>query len=178
MKRFFLTFTLSIPIPLFAADSTWIVDASTIAYHANHAFHNTVGQTSAAKGKGVCAASGCDFLIAVPVKAFDSGDHNRDLHMIQAVKGGDFPIVSVRTHTDQEPASDFKADLTVDFGGKQIVYPGVSIQISEKTASGFHSKCVVPLQLTRHNVKRPSLMGVAVKDNAPVDVDIVWKKGN
>jgi hypothetical protein len=31
------------------------------------------------------------FLIAVPVKSFDSGHSNRDLHMIQAMRGAEFP---------------------------------------------------------------------------------------
>jgi hypothetical protein len=50
-----------------------------------------------AKGKGVCHAGQCDFLIATPVKSVDSGDSNRDLHMIKATRGAQFPMVVVRT---------------------------------------------------------------------------------
>ena len=32
-------------------------------------------------------------LIAVPVKSFDSGDTNRDLHMIEATRGAQFPMI-------------------------------------------------------------------------------------
>ena len=54
------------------------------------------GVSHAARGKGVCQAGQCDFLIAVPVKSFDSGDSNRDLHMLQVSRGGQFPMVTVR----------------------------------------------------------------------------------
>jgi hypothetical protein len=99
--------------------------------------------------------------------------------MLQAVNGGDYPMVTVRLHLPSEPAApSVTADLTVDMGGKQIVYPGVKFDVLNKTADHFQVRGVVPLQLTKHNVKRPSLLGVAVKDNAPVDVLVDWKKGS
>ena len=45
------------------------------------------GTKHVAKGKGVCKDGQCDFLLAVPVKSFDSGDTNRDLHMLQVTRG-------------------------------------------------------------------------------------------
>jgi hypothetical protein len=41
-------------------------------------------------------------LIAVPVKSFDSGDSNRDLHMLQVTRGAQFPLVTVRTRLPDE----------------------------------------------------------------------------
>ena len=82
---------------LAAADSQWVLDQSTLTYHVSHPLHQVEGVSHAAKGKGVCHAGQCDFLIAVPVKSFDSGDSNRDLHMLQVTRGAQFPIVTVRT---------------------------------------------------------------------------------
>jgi hypothetical protein len=177
MKRlFFVLCAFSLSAPLLA-DSTWVLETSTLAYHVSHPFHNTVGKSTAAKGKGICAAKGCDFLVAVPVSSFDSGDGNRDAHMVQAVNGGTYPMVSVRAHITGEPAGEsFKADLTVNFGGKEMVYPGVEFKISGQTADHFTASGEIPLILSNHNVNRPSLMGVAVKDSAPVSVETVWHK--
>ncbi|MGC2474727.1 MAG: hypothetical protein WA485_10360, partial [Candidatus Sulfotelmatobacter sp.] len=72
---------------LVAADHTWVLTQSTLTYHVSHPLHQTDGVSHAARGKGVCHEDQCDFLIAVPVKSFDSGDSNRDLHMIQVTKG-------------------------------------------------------------------------------------------
>src|SRR6476661_2437365 len=79
------------------ADSQWILEQSTLSYHVSHPLHQIDGVSHAARGKGVCHAGQCEFLIAAPVKSFDSGDSNRDLHMLQATRGAQFPLVSVRT---------------------------------------------------------------------------------
>src|SRR4249920_3379395 len=79
-----------------AADQ-WVLDQSTLTYHISHPLHQSEGVSHAAKGKGVCHGGQCDFLIAAPVKSFDSGDSNRDLHMLQAVRGAQFPLITVRT---------------------------------------------------------------------------------
>ncbi len=73
-------------------------DQSTLTYHMSHPMHEVDGVSHAARGKGVCHAGWCDFLIAVPVKSFDSGDTNRDLHMIEATRGAQFPMIQVRAH--------------------------------------------------------------------------------
>src|ERR1700734_1670623 len=97
-KKVLLTCLLAaLPKAASAADTQWVLDQATLIYHVSHPLHQTEGVSTAAKGKGVCHAGQCDFLIAVPVKSFDSGDSNRDLHMLQVARGGQFPIVSVRT---------------------------------------------------------------------------------
>jgi len=64
------------------------VEASIIFpdYHMSHPMHEVDGTSHAALGKGVCHAGQCDFLVAATVKSFDSGDSNRDLHMIQTTR--------------------------------------------------------------------------------------------
>ena len=86
---------LALPV-LGRADGQWVLQQSTLSYHMSHPMHQVDGVSHAAKGKGVCHAGTCDFLIAAPVNSFDSGDSNRDLHMIQVTRGAQFPMVSVR----------------------------------------------------------------------------------
>src|ERR1019366_1816989 len=101
------------PSALPQTDSQWILDQSTLAYHVSHPLHQTDGVSHAARGKGVCHLGQCDFLIAVPVKSFDSGDSNRDLHMLQVTRGAQFPIVSVRTRLPETASASatIKVDL-------------------------------------------------------------------
>src|ERR1700675_1297632 len=107
---------LAIPGLAFA-QSQWVLDQSTLTYHVSHTLHQTEGVSHAARGKGACHAGLCDFLIAVPVKSFDSGDSNRDLHMLQATRGGQFPLVSVRTRLPEAASTSetIEADLEVEF---------------------------------------------------------------
>ncbi len=54
--------------PRFAqTDSQWVLEQSTLTYHVSHPLHQVDGVSRAARGKGVCHAGQCDFLIAVPV---------------------------------------------------------------------------------------------------------------
>jgi hypothetical protein len=94
-KKILIVFLL-VTLPTFAADSQWILKQSTLTYHVSHPLHESEGVSHAARGKAVCHDGQCDFLIAVAVKSFDSGDSNRDLHMVQVTRGAEFPIVTVR----------------------------------------------------------------------------------
>jgi hypothetical protein len=103
-KKILLTLLL-LALPALAADSQWALEQSTLTYHVSHPPHESEGVSHTARGKGVCHAGQCDFLIAVPVKSFDSGDSNRDLHMLQVTRGAEFPMVMVRTQlTESESA--------------------------------------------------------------------------
>src|SRR5437764_9297517 len=75
-----MTFLLLSALTLTQTPSQWVLDSSTLRYHVSHPLHQVGGVSHAARGKGVCQARRCDFLIAVPIKSFDSGDSNRDLH--------------------------------------------------------------------------------------------------
>jgi DNA/RNA-binding domain of Phe-tRNA-synthetase-like protein len=72
----------------------------------------------------VCGAGQCDFIIAVPVKSFDSADSNRDLHMLQAARGAQFPIVSVRTRLPEAAfaSASIRVDLEIQFAGQNAQY--------------------------------------------------------
>src|SRR5215471_8049737 len=101
LTAFFLAVLPSLCLP----DSQWALQESTLIYHASHPLHQVDGLSHAARGKGICHQGQCDFLIAVPVKSFDSGDSNRDLHMVQVTRGAEFPMVQVRTHLPESSGS-------------------------------------------------------------------------
>ena len=132
MKKKLLVAIFFLPLLAIAqADRQWVLEQSTLTYHVSHPLHQTEGVSHAARGKGVCHAGQCDFLIAVPVKSFDSGDSNRDLHMLQVTRGAQFPMVTVRTRLP-EPASTqatIHADLEVQFAGQTAQFKQVPFQL-------------------------------------------------
>src|SRR5579862_2886818 len=117
MTRTLLFVTLVAAVPLFAADTQWLLDQSQLTYHVSHPLHQVDGVSKQARGKGTCHAGVCDFLIAVEVKSFDSGDSNRDLHTLQVARGAEFPLVTVRTQLPESAAKSamVAADLDVQF---------------------------------------------------------------
>ncbi len=162
--------------PAFAqADHQWILQQSSLTYHVSHPLHTSEGVSHAAKGKGVCHAGQCDFLIAVPVKSFDSGDSNRDLHMVQAVRGAQFPLVTVRTRLPEDASSSvtIHADLEIQFAGQTAEYKEVPLQLA-KDGDNFRITGTIPATLSDFKIDPPSLLAIPVKNETPVRVEMTW----
>lgn len=161
----------------FAADQTWVLKQSTLIYHVSHPLHQTEGVSHAARGKGICHDGQCDFLIAVPVKTFDSGDTNRDLHMIQAARGAEFPMVTVRTRLPESAATSatIKADLEIQFAGQTVHYQQVPFEVTTEGADK-HIVGTIPTTLTDFKIPPPSLLTMPVKNEIPVRVDMTWAR--
>jgi hypothetical protein len=174
-KKFLLLFLLLALPNLFAADHQWILKESTLTYHVSHPLHQTDGVSHSARGKGICHDGQCDFLIAVPVKTFDSGDSNRDLHMIQVTRGAEFPMVTVRTRLPESASTSatIQADLEVQFAGQTARYRQVAFEVvrqgDETRISG-----TIPTTLTDFKIDPPSLLTLPVKNEIPVRVQMTW----
>lgn len=142
---------------------SWMLDQSTLAYHMSHPIHEIDGVSHAARGKGVCHAGQCDFLVAVPVKSFDSGDSNRDLHMIQTTRGAEFPIVTVRFRLTQASltAPSLDCDLEVQFAGNTAHYSHVAFH---QTVEGpnHHITGTIPSTLTDFKISPPTFLTVPI----------------
>ena len=164
--------------PVFSqSDAVWVLEQSALSYHMSHPMHQVDGTSHAAKGKGVCHAGQCDFLIAAPVKSFDSGDTNRDLHMLEATRGAQFPLVSVRTRFPEADtlASTIYADLEIEFGGQTAHYTHVPFQRSAQ-GNEVHITGVVPATCSDFKIERPSFLTVPIKNEIPVHVDMTWRQ--
>ncbi len=160
---------------LLAADHTWVLKESTLSYHVSHPLHQTDGVSHAARGKGVCHDGQCEFLIAVPVKTFDSGDSNRDLHMIQVTRGAEFPMVTVRTRLPEaaSASASIKADLEIQFAGQTAHYQQITFEV---TSQGNDKKITgtIPATLTDFKIDPPSLLTMPVKNEIPIRVEMTW----
>ena len=177
MRRI-LVCLLFVALPAFAqTDRQWVLEQSTLTYHMSHPMHEVDGVSRAAKGKGVCHAGQCNFLIAVPVKSFDSGDSNRDLHMIEATRGAQFPMVIVRTEFPEAgtSSSTIYADLEVQFAGQTAHYQHVPFQ---RVTQGNQVRIsgTIPATCSDFKIDRPSFLTVPIKNEIPVKVDMTWQK--
>jgi len=147
---------LAVAVSPIWAQNNWVLAQSTLTYHVSHPLHQTDGVSHAARGKGVCSAGKCDFLIAAPVKSFDSGDSNRDLHMLQVTRGAQFPMVTVRTSLP-EPAvgvATLQADLEIQFAGQTALYKQVLFQVVMQ-GKRIHISGTVPATLSDFKNRPP-----------------------
>ncbi len=159
-----------------AADSQWVLQQGTLTYHVSHPLHQTEGVSHEVRGKGICHAGQCDFLIAAPVKSFDSGDSNRDLHMIQVTRGAEFPMVTVRTRLPESAAdsTSIQADLEIQFAGQTAHFTRVPFELS-KNGNQIRITGTIPATLADFKIDPPSLLTMPVKNDIPVRVDLTWK---
>jgi len=175
-----LLLALALSLPLLAGgDSQWILEQSTLAYHVSHPLHESEGITHAARGKGACHAGQCEFLIAVPVKSFDSGDSNRDLHMQQVTRAGQFPVVTVRTSLPETAAtgSTIHAALEIALAGQTVTFKDVPFE--QSTRDGLtRITGTIPATLAAFKIEPPSLFAIPVKNEMPVRVEMAWRKQN
>jgi hypothetical protein len=177
MNRRTLALILLAPAIAIGADSQWVLQQSTLSYHVSHPLHQIDGVSHAARGKGVCQAGECQFLIAVPVKSFDSGDSNRDLHMLQVARGAMFPMVEVRFQLPESAASSstVHADLQIQFAGQTHEYKQVPFQL---TIKGDEAKIsgVIPATMTDFKIEPPTLLSIPTKNEIPVKVEMTWRR--
>src|ERR1700721_3272565 len=175
MNRKILIAFLFVAIPTFAADSQWVLKQSTLTYHVAHKLHESEGVSHAARGKGVCHDGQCEFLIAVAVKSFDSGDSNRDLHMVQVTRGAEFPIRTLPPRLPESASSSatINADLEIQFAGQTAQYKKVPFKV-ETQGADTHITGTIPATLTDFKVDPPSLLTMPVKNEIPVRVDLTW----
>jgi hypothetical protein len=164
--------------PAFAQNtSQWQLLQSTLTYHVSSPVHQVEGVSKAAKGKGVCQAGQCNFLVAAPVKSFNTGDTNRDLHMLEATRGAQDPMVVVRAQFPeaQLQQSTIYADLEVQFAGQTAHYSHVEFQ---RQAQGNEMRITgtVPATCSDFKFEKPSFLGMTISNDIPVRVDATWKQ--
>jgi len=157
------------------ADSQWVLDQSALTYHVSHPLHQIDGVSHAAKGKGICHDGECNFLIAVPVKSFDSGDSNRDLHTLQVTRGAEYPLVTVRTRMPEAASgsSTITLDLEIQFAGQTVLYKQVPFQ---RVVQGNETRITgtIPAKVSDFKIDPPTLLTMPIKNDIPVKVDLSW----
>ena len=152
----------------------WVLGSSKLTYHVSYPLKSVEGVSNGAKGKGECKSGVCEFLIAVPVKSFVSGDGNRDNHMLEVTKGAIHPMVVVRVQVNEADIGESTvAKVEVNFAGKAHTYDQVKVR-TNLTGSQASVSGVLPLKLTDFAIERPSLLTIKVDDATPVDFEMSW----
>jgi hypothetical protein len=97
--------------------------------------------------------------------------------MLQVVRGGQFPMVTVRTRLPEDASSSatIHADLEVQFAGQTAVYKQVPFQ---QTTQGNETRIsgTIPATLSDFKIDPPSLLTLPVKNEIPVRVEMTWQR--
>jgi polyisoprenoid-binding protein YceI len=152
--------------------------ASTVRYHLTHSLHTVDGVSRGAEGKAVIdEAGGVRAMVRIPVQSFDSGDANRDSHMLETMEAGRFPFVvfkGVGTVARAAPGGPpvevtLLGELELHGVKRQFEVP-VSVELGRDGSARVRGRFTVSLEA--HRIQRPSLLLVKVDDACTIVFDL------
>jgi len=183
MKKILILLSLlALPGTGFSLDLNghWVLEKSEITYTVTHPLHVVHGKSISAKGKGVCYSGHGDFHLGVLVKSFDSGDGNRDLHMLEVTRAGLYPLIDVKAKLadigGKKAPQELTADVTIQFAGKTKEYPKIKLEVIEWKEGTARITGIIPLTLKDFDIEPPSLLTMPVKNEVPVKLDTSWHR--
>jgi len=151
--------------------------ASPVSFHVNHKLHKVDGVSHAAEGKAILEPDGqVRAMVRIPVQSFDSGDSNRDSHMLETLQAGKFPYVifkGVGKVPGTAPGKPAQVVLRgeLDFHGvkRQVEVP-VTVEFGKDGSARVQGKMVVSLEA--HQVERPSMLTIKLDDECSIAFDL------
>ncbi len=163
------------------AGSTLSVDpsASTIRFHLVHKLHRVDGQSSQIEGRAVVKEDGTVLAMArVAVATFQSGDANRDAHMLEALEVGQHPFVVFKGRARLDAAGRPRGPVTMEgevelHGVKRTVTVPLTVELRGDGAVQVRGS--FQASLDAHRIERPSLLFVKVDDACRIDVDFLLR---
>jgi polyisoprenoid-binding protein YceI len=152
--------------------------ASTVRFQVEHKLHKVDGLSHGAEGKAVLDADGgVRTMVRIPVQSFESGDANRDSHMLETLEAGRFPYVvfkGVGALAGAAPGGkpvELRLRGELEFHGvKRPVEVPVTVELGRDGSARVRGTLTVSLDA--HGVERPSLLFVKLEDACTIAIDL------
>ena len=151
---------------------------SSVSYHLVHKFHEVTGVSRAVDGKARLLPGGAvQVMVRARVDAFDSGNGNRDAHMLEVTEAARYPYVVLKAVGAVAPPAGYPATVEVALAG-ELAFHGVTRPVSmpaQVTFSGPKSASVAatfPISLDGFGVERPSLLFMKVDDTVVIKASL------
>lgn len=150
------------------------LQGSTLAFHLIHPLHSVDGVSRAVEARARLPGDGSvQVAVRARVASFDSGNSNRDAHMLEVTEAARLPFVQFSGTATGIQTDRYPAELDVPLTGT-LEFHGVSREVSVTAKVRFESPeraevaATFPVSLKAYGVKRPSLLFVAVKDRIEI----------
>jgi len=146
-----------------------LVGTGSVEYQLVHKFHKISATSHAMAVRGTIDASGLKVMARAQVGTFDSGNSNRDAHMMETVEGERYPWVSVRgilpgfKLPTAAGTTTVSLQAAVELHGVPVNHP-IDITLESKDGVHFQVRFTFNESLTAHKIERPSLLFVPVDD--------------
>ncbi len=164
-----------------ASPQTWTLDASRsqVSYQLVHKLHQFTGTDHRLQGRARVLPDGTvQVEIRGQVKDFDSGNSNRDEHMLETVEAEKFPEVLVRALMKGLVASgtrDGTARVEAKLHGVKQT-EDAPLTVSFPTPGAAHVTGVFNESVEGFGIKRPTLLFIPINDAMKITVDIWFNR--
>ncbi|WP_342377542.1 YceI family protein [Myxococcus stipitatus] len=184
-RRLALLTTLLLSLPVLAQGSakTYALkkDSSSLTYKLHHPAHEVVGKAKPSDGKARLMPDGTlQVAVRANIKDFDSGNGNRDAHMMEVTEMAKFPIVDFKgVAKGVTMPTAFPAKVPVTLKGK-LTFHGVTqdvevpLTVVFKSATEVTTEGSFDISLDAYKVERPSLLMVKVDDKLVLEPALVF----
>jgi polyisoprenoid-binding protein YceI len=156
---------------------------STLSFTLVHRFHEVTGVSRAVEGKARLLPGGAvQVMVRVRVDSFDSGNGNRDAHMLEATEAARFPFVTLKAVGALPAPAAYPATAEVTLRG-ELTFHGVTkpVEVPVKVELAAPDRATAAGKLTisldGYGVERPSLLFVKVDDALVVTASLVLAGG-
>jgi hypothetical protein len=161
-----------------AAPRTYTVQpGSTLAYDLVHKFHHVHGVSRSVEGKARVLPDGTvQVMVRAPIDSFDSGNSNRDAHMLEVTEAAQNPYVLFKGIGTLTSPSSYPADAKVELRGELTLKTARPIQVPVAVHFASAERATIdatfPVSLDEHHVERPSLLFVKVDDRITIEANL------
>jgi hypothetical protein len=169
---------------LLAAPATFDLDQgkSTVTYTVIHKLHHVEGVNKKLEGKARRLDDGTvQGMVRALVKEFDSGNGNRDEHMMETVEVAKFPAVTVKaTLKEADPnqktyKTEASCEVTMHGVPQTVKMP---VEVTYDDAGKAHVTGSFTVSLDAFKIQRPALLFVPVDDAMKVDVNLWFTRSS
>lgn len=169
MQRPLLGFVVFLAaLPSFAA-TRWVQQDGDVSYKVVHKFHEVEGISRSLEVTAVIDGDVLKVMARAPVNSFNSGNSNRDAHVMEVVEANKFSHVIVRamlpkfTLPAPRAAQVSTVPGEVEFHGVKVRVP-ITATIQVADAQTLTVSFEFMDSLDAHHVERPELLFVKVDD--------------
>ncbi len=174
LRWFLAVFALLAAPGALGAETAQLSGTGTVEYHLVHKFHKVIGKSSTMAVRGTVDDSGLKAMARAQVASFNSGNGNRDQHMMETMEEAKYPWVLVRVALPgfKLPTSAASTKITtqgaVELHGVTVSHP-IDLQVDTQDGVHFQVSFHFPESLTAHKIERPSLLFIPVDDIINID---------
>ncbi|HZZ85492.1 MAG TPA: YceI family protein [Anaeromyxobacteraceae bacterium] len=174
-------------LALFAAalppGSTYSADpaASAIRFQVVHKLHRVHGRATSLEGRAVSRPDGTvAAMVRVPLATLQTGDANRDQHMVETLEVNKYPFVVFKGVARLGPGGELPpGPLTLE---GQLDLHGVQrpvslpLQVEPAAGGGLRARGGFEVSLDAYRIERPSLLFVKIEDACRIDFDLLLRE--